>query len=182
MIKFVRLLFGLAIVLAGQSVSFAASDLEGKTLYTQVNMHSYKGEVVTWVNYNVDSLIPVNTAVEVISVAGWGGLKFKLTDSGVTLKLKNSRHSGLSNEEWARKHFGEHKVNLGKFSKSERDAIASGAVRIGMSKSAVLVSRGYPPAHKTPSLDASGWLFWDTKWHKKQVNFDSSGKVSGIRE
>lgn len=182
MTKFIRLLLVLAMVSAAQSVAFAASDLEGKTLYTQVNMHSYKGKEVTWVNYNVDSLIPVNTAVEVIRASGWGGLKFKLIDSGVTLELNNSRHSGLSDEEWARKHFGEHKVNLGKFSKAERDAIDSGAVKIGMSKDAVLVSRGYPPAHKTPSLEASGWLYWDTKWNKKLVNFDSKGKVSGIRD
>jgi len=144
-------------------------------------MHSYKGKVVTWVNYNVDAFIPVNTPIEVTNEGGWSGLKFKLKDSSVTLKLKNSRHSGLSDEQWAEKHFGEHKVNLNKFSKSERDAIESGAVKVGMSKDAVIVSRGYPPAHKTPSLKSSSWLYWNTKWDKIRVDFDSKGKVSRIR-
>lgn len=181
MMKFVRTLLLLVFATTSYGAAVHASDLEGKTLYTQVNIHSYKGQMVTWVNYNVDSLIPVNTPVEVISAGGWSGLKFRLKDSGLTLKLKNSRHSGLTDEEWARKHFGEHKVNLNKFSRAERDAIASGAVRIGMSKNAVIVSRGYPPAHKTPSLKSSNWFYWANRWNKTQVNFGSNGKVSRIR-
>jgi hypothetical protein len=145
-------------------------------------MHSLKGKVVTWVNYGVDTLIPVNTKVEVISIGGWGGLTFRLIDSDTTLKLKNKRHSGLSDEEWAHKHFGEQKVDLNQFSKAERDAIASGEVRAGMSKEAVIVSRGYPPAHKTPSLESSSWLFWSNKWNKIQVNFGSDDRVSDIKD
>ncbi|MEJ2611245.1 MAG: hypothetical protein P8179_14475 [Candidatus Thiodiazotropha sp.] len=180
--KFIQMISVLIFLLASYTPVSHASDLEGKTLYTRVNMHSLKGKVVTWVNYAVDTLIPVNTPVEVTNVDGWGGLKFKLKDSDITLKLKNKSHSGLSNEEWARKHFNEQKVDLNKFSKAERDAIASGEVKIGMSKDAVIVSRGYPPAHKTPSLESSSWLFWNTKWNKVQVNFGSDGKVSSIKD
>jgi len=177
-----RFIFAIALILGFQISVVHAADMKGKTLYTQVNMHSYKGKVVTWVNYNVDAFIPVNTPVEVISVGGWSGLKFKVKDSSVTLKLKNSRHSGLSDEQWAEKHFDEKKVNLNKFNRSERNAIEAGEVKIGMSKDAVLVSRGYPPAHKTPSLKSSSWLYWNTKWNKVRVNFGSNGEVSGIRD
>jgi hypothetical protein len=145
-------------------------------------MHSLKGKVVTWVNYAVDTLIPVNTAVEVVNVGGWGGLTFKLIDSDTTLKFKNKRHSGLSDEEWAHKHFGEHKIDLGKFSKAERNAITSGTVQAGMSKDAVIVSRGYPPAHKTPSLESSSWIFWSNKWDRVQVNFGPDDRVSDIKD
>jgi len=178
--KIMQLIFTIALVLGFQTSAVYAADMKGKTLYTQVNMHSYKGKVVTWVNYNVDAFIPVNTPVEVLNVDGWGGLKFKLKDSDVTLKLKNSRHSGLSDKEWAEKHFGEKKVSLNKFSKSERSAIEIGAVNVGMSKDAVIVSRGYPPAHKTPSLKSSSWLYWNTRWNKIRVFFDSNDKVSRI--
>jgi len=183
MIKMIRFIFAIALVLGFQTSAVCAAEMKGKTLYTQVNMHSYKGKVVTWVNYNVDAFIPVNTPVEVISVGGWSGLKFKLKDSGLTLKLKNnSRHSGLSDKEWAEKHFGERKVNINRFSKSERNAIEAGEVKVGMSKGAILVARGYPPAHKTPSLKSSSWLYWNTKWNKVQVIFGSDDKVSRIRD
>ena len=183
MIKMIRFIFAIVFVSGLQVSAVYAADMKGKTLYTQVNMHSYKGKAVTWVNYNVDAFIPVNTPVEVISAGGWSGLKFKLKESGVTLKLKNkSRHSGLSDEEWAEKHFGEKKVKLNKFSKSERNAIEAGEIKVGMSKDAVIVSRGYPPAHKTPSLKSSSWLYWNTRWNKVQVIFGSNGKVSRVRD
>lgn len=182
MFKFTRILLVLSFAMATQAMVVEASDMEGKTLYTQVNMHSLKGKVVTWVNYGVDAFIPVNTEVELLSDGGWSGVKFRLKDSGVTLKLKNHRNSGVTDEEWISKHLGTHKVNINKFSKMERSAIESGEVKVGMSKDAVIVSRGYPPAHKTPSLKSSSWLYWTTKWNKKQVKFDSNGKVSGIRD
>jgi hypothetical protein len=164
------------------SAASHASDLEGKSFYTQVNMHSLKGKAVTWVNYAVDTLIPVNSEVEVVSVGGWGGLTFRVKDADTTLKLKNKRHSGLSDEEWALKHFGEQKVSLDKFSKAERDAIAGGTVVVGMSKDAVIVSRGYPPAHKTPSLDSPNWIYWTNKWDRIEVTFGADGRVSKIKD
>jgi len=157
-----------------------ASDLEGQTLFTQVNIYSLKGKVVTWVNYHVDALIPVNSKVLIERISS-SGVVFTVEKTGQRLKLKNkSRHSGLSGEEWANKHFSAKKVNLSKFSKSERQAIKIAKVKKGMSKKAVLVAYGYPPAHKTPSLEASQWLYWITRWNKIIVTFDGN-RVSNVR-
>ncbi len=157
-----------------------ASELVGKTLFTQVNIYSLKGKVVTWVNYHVDALIPVNSEVVVEKIRG-SGVVFVVKKTGQRLKLKNKqRHSGLSGEDWANKHFASKKVNLSKFSKLERNAIAAAEVKKGMGKKAVLVAYGYPPAHKTPSLEASQWLYWITRWNKIVVTFDGN-RVSNVR-
>jgi len=86
----------------------------------------------------------------------------------------------LSGEDWANKHFGLKKVNLSEFSKLERNAIAMAEVKKGMSKKAVLAAYGYPPAHKTPSLEGSKWLYWITRWNKIVVTFEGD-KVSNVR-
>lgn len=157
-----------------------ASELVGKTLFTQVNIYSLKGKVVTWVNYHVDELIPVNSKVVIEKISS-SGVVFTVEKTGQRLKLKNKkRHSGLSGEDWANKHFGLKKVDLSEFSKLERNAIAMAEVKKGMSKKAVLVAYGYPPAHKTPSLEGSEWLYWITRWNKIVVTFEGN-KVSNVR-
>lgn len=147
-----------------------ASDMEGQELYTQVNMHSLKGEYVTWVNYGVDSLIPVNTKVLITSISG-SGVEFTIKESGTELSLKNSSRSGLNGEEWANKHFGINKVNLKKFNAKDQKGIEEAKALVGMSKKGVLIARGYPPAHVTPNLDMSEWMYWHNRWNKKKVVF-----------
>jgi hypothetical protein len=152
----------------------------GETLYTQVNMYSLKGQIVTWVNYHVDSLIPINTAV-VVDDIGSSSVTFTIKDTGQTLELKNkSRHSGLSGAQWAEKHFAAPRVDLTKFNAAERQAIKDAKVETGMSKAAVLAAYGYPPAHKTPSLDSDAWNYWVTKWNRIVVKFGADGRVDQV--
>ena len=171
-----------AIIAASPLYTAEAGDKEGETRYTQVNMYSLKGKQLTWVNYKVDTLIPVNTEV-LVKTSRWAGASIIIKATGQKLEFKNrERHSGLTDEAWAAKHFGSHKVDLSQFAKLEREAINLAQVEIGMSKKAVIVARGYPPAHRTPSLEAPEWLYWQNRWNKKAVRFDSNGKVSGFRE
>lgn len=154
--------------------------LDGKTLYTQVNMYSLKGKVVTWVNYHVDTLIPVNTPV-VIDGIGDSSMIFTIKATGQKLQLKNrEKYSKLNGEAWTKRHFGFHRVDLRRFSRAEREAIAAAQVRVGMSKASVLVAYGYPPAHRTPSLKDKRWLYWINRWNKVAVVFDSRGRVAQV--
>lgn len=180
----IAILFSVLLLQGGCALSpedqAAADKLEGKVVYTQVNMHSLKGKVVTWINYQVDSLIPVNTRVTVDKISG-SKVVFTLKETGQTLALKNkASRSGMDGLAWASKHFAPIPVNLAKFKKSEREAIALAKAQPGMSKEAVIVALGYPPAHKTPSLDSPSWLYWINKWNKIAVEFGSDGKVKRI--
>lgn len=177
----ILLLWTTLLLLSSTSVFAEGSDdLLGKKLYTQVNMHSLKGKSITWVNYQVDSLIPVNSEVVVETIKG-GGVIFTVTKTGERLKLKNKeRRSGLDGYAWAKKHFAPKKRSLKRFNKLEKEGIRTGMAKIGMSKDAILVALGYPPAHKTPSLKGDYWLFWRNRWRKIGVTF-TKGKVSNIR-
>jgi len=63
------------------------------------------------------------------------------------------------------------------FSDAEKWAIRKGVLVSGMSKEAVVVSYGYPPSHRTPSLSADTWNYWASRMGRFLVTFDSSGKA-----
>lgn len=51
-------------------------------------------------------------------------------------------------------------------------AIERAQVVPGMTRAEVLMAIGYPPAHKTPSLDAATWTYWDNAFTTFFVHFD----------
>jgi hypothetical protein len=159
-----------------------AKKLVGTDLYTQVNMHSFKGKSVFWLNYQIDRLIPVNTRVSIDEISG-AGVTFTIKETGQTLHLKNKqKHSGLSGAAWASKHFGPEPVNLSEFPKSVQEAIALAKAEPGMSKEAVIIALGYPPAHRMPSTDSASWLYWRNKWNRIAVDFGIDGNVKQVRD
>jgi hypothetical protein len=59
------------------------------------------------------------------------------------------------------------------------EAIESGRIEPGMSKDQVLMTRGIPPAHRTPSLASPSWTYWNTRWDTIIVYF-TGDKVERI--
>ena len=147
-------------------------------MYTQCNMHAYKGRVDT-VNYCVGIFIPVNSKVTLLES---NSNKIKFLYKGKTIVLLNrEKYSGQDIGQIFNRYFGKKKVNLNKFTKKERKAIKNGEVTKGMSKKAVLVALGHPPAHKTPSLESNEWKYWKNRWNTIIVIF-KKGKVVSIRD
>lgn len=58
-------------------------------------------------------------------------------------------------------------------------AIRAGRLVPGMTKEQALIARGYPPAHRTPSLDANEWIYYDTPGFVDRVVF-SGGKLQSV--
>jgi hypothetical protein len=48
-----------------------------------------------------------------------------------------------------------------------------------MTRDQVLMSLGYPPAHRTPSLSASTWTYWQNRWVTMVVAFEGD-RVSRV--
>lgn len=59
------------------------------------------------------------------------------------------------------------------------DAIREGRLVQGMTKEQTLIARGYPPAHRTPSLDANEWIYYDTPGFVDRVVF-ADGKIQSV--
>ena len=179
--KFTKIIIALfaTAILAGCAGKSPIPQKEGKTAVTQINMWSYKGELET-THYAVDTLIPVNSEVQIMDTSS-KTITFRVVDTGMEVTLVNKqKYTGMGIDGIYDRYFGDSKVNLSKFSNLEREAIENGRVVPGMSKDAVLVARGYPPAHRTPSLESDSWRYWQSRFNTIVVNFDD-GKVVNIR-
>lgn len=171
-------LFAVAI-LAGCAGPSPIKHTEGQTAVTQLNMWSYNGKSET-TNYAVDTFIPVNSEVEVLDTSA-DTIVFRVVDTGWEVTLVNkANYTGKTIDEIYDRYFGNSRVSLSGFNELERDAIESGKVVTGMSKDAVLIARGYPPAHKTPSLEDDSWRFWQSRFDTMVVEFEN-GEVVNIQ-
>jgi hypothetical protein len=74
---------------------------------------------------------------------------------------------------------GDPRTKLRKVPAKRVDAIETGRVEAGMTKDQVLMARGIPPAHRTPSLDSPTWTYWQNRWDTMVVYF-TGDKVDRI--
>ena len=131
-------------------------------------------------NYRKGILVPVNTEVALVK-------KTKKTivvalPGGNDLTIENIEpYSGETIDGIFARTFSTNKVDLSPFSDVEKKGITAGEVRVGMSKRAVVVAIGYPPKHKTPSLDSNQWRYWRNRFATFVVHFEDD-KVSSIQE
>ena len=174
----------------------------GQIMYTKRNMFISKfgrrgQRFIETTNYGNGQIIPVNTPVKLKAI---NKKQLVFTYSGGLVVLKNiPKYSNTTMGQIVSRYFGSKKVNLNKFTKLERDAIKSinnsfgvsslgtnsstsgSKIVVGMSKQAVLVSRGYPPTHATSSTKSNSWKFWETKFNTRIVEFRDN-KVYRITE
>lgn len=146
------------------------------TLYTQVGMWTEKGHVIA-TNYKRGEHIPVNSTVQITSV-DTSTVTFNY--NGRSIKLKNiEKFSKVDVPALMMRTFALKPVNLTQFSALEKTAIEQGDVVIGMTKDAVITSRGFPPAHRTANLKLDSWRFWQNRFGTIVYEFEQ-GKVSKI--
>lgn len=130
---------------------------EHAQMYTQVGMHA-QGSGLSTLNFTLGFPIPVNSIVFYEDI---NSKQVAITYDDKRYYLRNSpRHSKTTMDQMLDRHFGTKKVDLSKFSPKEQEAIKAGKVEIGMSKEAVLLAIGYPPAHATPTLQQDEWKYW----------------------
>ncbi|MFQ5589536.1 MAG: hypothetical protein ACE5HE_00090 [Phycisphaerae bacterium] len=156
----------------------------GAKIYTAYNLWYEKPENISCVNYRRGVMIPAGTELASIELGSRRGkpLISFTTSQGqgrYVIHFRKKFHPGLTPEEFMRRMVtNESFEELTKgFSEKEIDAIKKGKLIVGMGKKAVLTCRGYPPEHRTPSLDANQWLYWDNRFRTKYVHFDDNGRT-----
>jgi len=155
-----------------------AKTFQNKTkMYTQFNMHynvSRGHNIIDTTNYQIGFLIPVNSEVTMEDV---NAKQLTFLYKGKKIILRDiKKYSGLDISEVASKYFSEKKVDLSKFTDTERKAIQTASFVPGMSKDSVLISLGIPPQHRTPTLKMDTWTYWKNRWATFVVSF-KNGKV-----
>ena len=146
-----------------------AAGQEYFTRYTLV----YEDKEWPTTNYIRGTSVPINTKVQLVSL-GKNSFTLKFVDSGTILKIENiEKHSKRSTAQVAKEMLSEKPTAIEKYGDEMAAAIKAGTLRLGMTKTQVLLTRGYPPGHETPSLDGDLWKYWNSRFVVHSLAFEN---------
>lgn len=183
-LKYIYCLIMLTVISLFCSVINAAS----QTMYTAQNIWYQKPEKIMIINHQAGKILPVGTEVKKITARDGRRpyIKFVTVNDDkqfviyITKKYyKKTSMEDFKNRLFTTKNFSQLTEGL---TPSEIQGIKAGKVYDGMSKRAVLINFGYPPEHKTPSLDSTKWVFWKNRFKSVAVNFNSQNLVQTQRK
>lgn len=156
------------------------TDLVGAAgVYTLVNLHPDEANARLYtVNYQQAGLIPVCSEVT-ITAAGRKAIRFKVEDTG--REYQYLLHRAVPFEGHLSEVFGKQcpRDKIARMSSIDQQGIKEGEAKVGMTKDAVVIALGRPPAHETPSLESDQWMYWLHRFDRLRVDFEN-GKVSNI--
>jgi hypothetical protein len=180
---FVVLIAAIAIVGCGKKLNEATMPIGIKTgniYYTQVSLQYEKGRHLT-TNYRKGVLVPINTKVQLDKITG-DDIFLEILPDHSKLRIENiEKHTGDSTVQAFSKLLNKNKLDLNRFSKTEREHILAGKVTKGMSKQAVLAAIGYPPITETPSLQMNEWTYWNSRFNRFIIGFNND-RISEIKD
>jgi hypothetical protein len=108
-------------------------------------------------------------------------MKIELVEGGQAIEIENvDKYTGKDIGAISARMFSPAPIDLSRFTDQERRLILAGQVEAGMSKEAVILALGYPPSHKTPSLEGDAWTYWRNRFVTFVVEFEN-GKVARVR-
>lgn len=155
-----------------------ASVTIGKDYFTRYTFREEKNEHKT-TNYGRGSVVPINTPVKLVSMSGSKLILIRL-DNSQEIKVENEdKHTKKSINEIAALLLSTEKTPIEKLPDEVASAIVNGEMRKGMTKELVLLARGYPPAHETPSIDSNRWVYWSSRFVKQTVVFVNGRLTEG---
>jgi hypothetical protein len=149
--------------------------------YLCCNLHYDKREI-TDMNYLRGKVIPFGSRVQILAV-GEDRVEFEAPgEQPITLVLQYGAER-MSMDEYLDRIFlvDDPYTRLPKLPPDAKRArevdrtrrlVEEGTISVGMTRAEVLMAIGYPPAHRTPSLDASPWRYWVDPSDTFDVYFD----------
>ena len=177
-----RLVFALATfaLVSGCTQSNLPSPFDGQVRYLCCNLH-YEKPTIADVNFQQGTMVPLGSRVTITKVRGHEVTFETPGFPPLTVALKYGRRE-LAMDTFVNRLLVERdpKAKLKNLPKKTRELIEAGQVEKGMTRDQVLMSLGYPPAHRTPSLESPQWTYWQNRWQSFVVDFDG-GRVTGVR-
>jgi hypothetical protein len=149
----------------------------GQQYYTRHCFMYEKGATET-TNYWRGALVPINTQVTLVALGG-KDMVLRLA-SGETVKIDNvEKFSKRDTAAVAHNLLATRPVPIDRFDNATASAIKSGILKMGMTKEQVIMARGYPPGHKTPTLDFDTWTYWSSRFVTQSLVFSNGVLVRG---
>lgn len=149
--------------------------------YTQVNIHYEAPHHIYSTNYLKGALLPVGTQVTITHMTK-ETIDFVTSENATFTITLIPEFSLITIDQLFQRTFSatDPRSNNGiyqGFTSEEKDHIDDGIVALGMSKQAVIMSLGYPPEHRTPTLNSNSWLYWKSRFGKTRITFKNDKVV-----
>jgi hypothetical protein len=150
----------------------------GTTRYLCCNLH-YERTKIADVNFQRGTLIPFGTSVRITQVTTKGVTFEAPGHPPITLLLRYGRRN-ITLDDYIDRIFvaDDPRPRVARLPRRVRRAIEAGRVEPGMTRAQVLLALGYPPAHRTPTLDAPEWHYWRNRWEQFVVRFEGDRVAS----
>lgn len=168
----------LAVVLAAPLLEglVAGGAAHAQKLYTAYNMWYEHPRKMYVLNYKKGTLIPAGTEITDLEV-NRKSYEFKIGETNYRIIFTRKWHPGLKTADYkdrvfTTKNFAQLSAGI---TGQKLEAVKRGAVMVGMTRAEVLLTWGYPPEHRTPSLEANKWLYWRNRWVTAAVCFNKKG-------
>ena len=160
----------LVLAAAAACAPFAALAQELPSGYTCCNLH-YEKDWISDANFRNLPMIPAGAKIRVLD---YGSNRASVEIDGKPMRIG---HDYGRREESVQQYIqklvvkNDPKAKIAKYPEKVRNAIKEGTVVPGMTREQVIISVGYPPTHKTPSLDASVWNLWGSRVGRYEVHW-----------
>lgn len=177
------ILVGVGITLLGGCHAGASPELlrqyQSRTLFTCCNIH-HESDQINDANYFVGSLVPLGSPVAVQKVGG-NAVTFLAGGTQLTLEQRYGNKQESFQQYLDKTLVSEDpRQRLASYPQAVQAVIREGRVERGMTREQVLLSLGYPPAHRTASLNDPEWLYWYNRWVTYKVQFGPDGRVANV--
>ena len=181
-------LSALCVVMIGcGNTHYAVKGSESSTTYLKNNMHYQdrvthnRGSYANWTEpVTGHAFLPVNSIVEIEYQEDFFIVVDKNTGKKVTFEFAPANMT-MTVDQYLKLITSSEPTPLQALSEIDRKGIADGKAYVGMTKDGVRIALGYPAAHKTPTLESNTWVYWRGRYGKREIDFDSAGKVTQIR-
>ncbi len=153
--------------------------MQSSKVYTQTNLHPDEQRKRLYsINYQQGGFIPRCTEVKLIDVSA---KKLIISTGENEYQYLYHKASG-SFDDNIQKYFNTSckKSKLRNLNAIDKEGLKAGKVFKGMTKEGVILAIGYPPVHKTKSLEEKRWKYWSSKFNTFDVVFGKDNKVKSI--
>lgn len=159
---------------------------KNKTVYSKVGIHAewkrdfYKSYSTNHIGLR--DFFPVNTKFQIDSI-NEDGIELKIAETNNVLKIEYvKKHNQISMDDYLNRTFSSEMITLSdKLTADEKTGIAKGELKLGMSRQAIFLAIGYPPASLNSNFNGSAILYEKKRFNKVELIFEAD-KLAKIRE
>lgn len=164
-----------------EAIEKEAAPVVGEQYFMRHCIRYEAGKSWETTNYWTDAsiLVAINSKVTLNSL-GSQRMQLKIEKTGQVITIENvKKFSQKEMAEIAKNMLTRTAVPIEKFDEKVAKNIRNGIVALGMTKEQVVMTRGYPPGHKTPSLEVDTWTYWNNRFVTHALVFEDGVLTKG---